>query len=196
MISGPDGKCKCPVEAGFGGNLRTGKVRILNDVENPGRRGTSPNTAGQADTGGECAPQAVCCERGGFHVRGVPEINCAQQHLLLVHVPEDTDFPVQALADGLEDARCGVMQGRGFSQRSCDLILRRQAPCRPLGLCKRLSKIRDHDRVPAAHIAQHEEVCDDAKDVPIPPAAVPRGGAQKHDLRHAKQQTQAGKEVG
>ena len=117
----PEGR----VESFARGDRGARKVRVVDDVGNPGRFGAGPDAARKAGAAGKRQGAAGGVELGKAHQRRGPDPGTAQGVSFAVDRPQRTVFPSERLADGLEDLRGRVVYGGGIEEGACRDCTRR-----------------------------------------------------------------------
>jgi hypothetical protein len=118
-----DWKAECRVQALSCRDRRAGKIRIVDDVGDPGGLPGGPDPAGETGARFERRAAARRIELGEATTLGGPDLRAAEYRCLPIDLPQRGVFPVECLADGREDLRNGVGEGRCFDQRAGDHVL-------------------------------------------------------------------------
>src|SRR5215475_11740441 len=119
-----DRKAKCTVQAIRCRRRRSWEVRVMDNVGNPFSSPGAPNPAWKPNAVRKCEATIDLdhflqkTRRGRMHFRA------AQQLRLRIHAPTYSHRPVEAFANGLEDARHGLRQRCRLHEDGCCHVLR------------------------------------------------------------------------
>ena len=119
-----DRKSKRAVQAVLCRRRRPWEVRVLDNVGNPrGSLGT-PNPAREPNAVRECDATIDLDHFLQQPRRGHVHLRAAEHVRLGIHAPAHSHDPVEAFANGLENAWHGLRQRRRFHEHACRHVLR------------------------------------------------------------------------
>lgn len=135
--AGPDRRAEARVKARLPRRRQARKVRVVDQVRQPGRPAGLPDPSGQPDAASEPRRAADRLERRGpvgnrGPARGADEDLASR--LRRRHDPELPDLPAEGAADRLEDPRSRLLEGRRVREDPRQSVLGVAALLRPLSL--------------------------------------------------------------